>query len=366
MQTEIIKIQDPHASRLDIERAAEVIRSGGLVVFPTETVYGLGGDGTSAEAAEKIYAAKGRPSDNPLIIHVSTPEDAARYTCAEPAAYALYLRLAKAFMPGPLTVILPRRDNIPLSTTGGLDTVAVRCPSHPVAHALIEAAGVPIAAPSANLSGKPSPTSANHVTTDLDGRVDMIIDGGECDIGLESTIVKIDVAEDGEAYLTLLRPGGITCDALSCVCDHVMVAPAVSEQLGKDERPLSPGMKYKHYAPSAPLVLLRGKDADVLAFLQERQAASACAILCYDEEIPLLRPEGLLPVGGRADVTEQAHRLFARLREADGTDANGICAEIIYAHLPDKSGLGLALYNRMIRAAAHTVLSIGAGGVPEE
>ncbi len=361
MQTEIIKIQDPHASRLDIERAAEVIRSGGLVVFPTETVYGLGGDGTNAEAAEKIYAAKGRPSDNPLIIHIAKPEDAALYTCAEPAAYALYLRLAKAFMPGPLTVILPRRDNIPLSTTGGLDTVAVRCPSHPVAHALIEAAGVPIAAPSANLSGKPSPTSANHVATDLDGRVDMILDGGECDIGLESTIVKIDIAEDGEAYLTLLRPGGITYDALSCVCDRVEVAPAVSEQLGKDERPLSPGMKYKHYAPSAPLVLLRGEDADVLAFLQERQAASACAILCYDEEITHLRPDRLLPVGGRADIPSQAHRLFARLREADGTDA-----EIIYAHLPDKSGLGLALYNRMIRAAAHTVLSIGAGSVPEE
>ena len=350
----------------DIIRAADILRRGGLVVFPTETVYGLGGDGTSAEAAEKIYAAKGRPSDNPLIIHIATPEDAALYTCAEPTAYALYLRLAKAFMPGPLTVILPRRDNIPLSTTGGLDTVAVRCPSHPVAHELIRAAGVPIAAPSANLSGKPSPTSAEHVTTDLDGRVDMIIDGGECDIGLESTIVKIDVAEDGEAYLTLLRPGGITCDALTCVCDRVYVAPAVSEQLGKDERPLSPGMKYRHYAPSAPLVLLQGEDADVLAFLKLRQNDSHCAILCYDEEVGELRSEGLLPVGSRADISAQAHRLFARLREADTTDVNGIRAEIIYAHLPDKSGLGLALYNRMIRAAAHTVLSIGTGGVPEE
>ena len=345
----------------DVQRAAEVIRRGGLVVFPTETVYGLGGDGTNAEAAEKIYTAKGRPSDNPLIIHVATPEDAALYTCADPVCYALYERLARAFMPGPLTVILPRRGNIPLSTTGGLDTVAVRCPSHPVAHALIAAAGVPIAAPSANLSGKPSPTSADHVATDLDGRVDMILDGGECDIGLESTIVKIDLDDSGEAYLTLLRPGGITYDALCCVCERVEIAHAVSEQLKQNEKPLSPGMKYRHYAPSAPLILLRGEDADVLAFLKTRQDDSHCAILCYDEEMDELRPEGLLPVGSRTDLSAQAHRLFARLREADGTSA-----KVIYAHLPDKSGLGLALYNRMIRAAAHTVLSIGAGGTPEE
>ena len=201
MQTEIIRITDAAASRADIARAAAVIRGGGLVVFPTETVYGLGGNGLCARASEKIYAAKGRPSDNPLIIHISDPADARRYTVPSEEAWALYEKLARAFMPGPLTVILPRAEVVPLSTTGGLDTVAVRCPSHPVAHALIEAAGVPIAAPSANLSGKPSPTEASHVIHDLDGRVDVIIDGGACEIGLESTIVKIDCDGNG-AYLT--------------------------------------------------------------------------------------------------------------------------------------------------------------------
>ena len=352
MQTNIIRINGPEILPADAEAAASVIRDGGLVVFPTETVYGLGGNGLDSEAAMKIYAAKGRPSDNPLIIHVARPEDAYLYTVTDEVTKPLYEALAKAFMPGPLTVILPKRDCVPYSTTGGLDTVAVRCPSHPVAHALIEAAGVPVAAPSANLSGKPSPTCAAHVIEDLSGRVDMIIDGGECDIGLESTIVKIDRDEAG-AYLTLLRPGGITYDALTCVCDRVEIARAVSEQLAKDERPLSPGMKYRHYAPTAPLVLLDGEAEDVLVYLQKAQESEICAILCYDEEVPSLKGERLLPVGRRDDVAAHAKTLFARLREADGTNA-----AIIYAHLPDKSGLGLALYNRMIRAAAHTVRKV--------
>ena len=354
MQTEIIRITDAASSRAEIDRAAAVIRAGGLVVFPTETVYGLGGDGLSARAAEKIYAAKGRPSDNPLIIHVSDPADARRYTTPSPEAWALYERLARAFMPGPLTVILPRAEVVPLSTTGGLDTVAVRCPSHPIAHALIEAAGVPIAAPSANLSGKPSPTEASHVIHDLDGRVDVILDGGACDIGLESTIVKIDCDADG-AYLTLLRPGGITYDALTLVSDRVEVARAVSEQLAADEKPLSPGMKYRHYAPSSPLILLDGEPEDVLRYLQSKQSDEVCAILCYDEEIPALAPDGLLPIGAREDVASHAHSLFARLREADAITP---APTAIYAHLPSRDGLGLALYNRMIRAAAHTVLRV--------
>ena len=352
MHTEILTITHPALSHAEIQAAAAILRDGGLVVFPTETVYGLGGNGMDAEASMKIYAAKGRPSDNPLIIHVASPEDAYLYTLVDDVTKPLYEALAKAFMPGPLTVILPKRDCVPYSTTGGLDTVAVRCPSHPVAHALIEAAGIPVAAPSANLSGKPSPTCAEHVIDDLSGRVDMIIDGGECDIGLESTIVKID--SDGEgAYLTLLRPGGITYDALTCVCDRVEIARAVSEQLAKDEKPLSPGMKYRHYAPTAPLVLLEGSEEDVLAFLQKAQETEICAVLCYDEEIPSLRAERLLPVGKRDDVAAHAKTLFSRLREADSTNA-----AIIYAHLPDKSGLGLALYNRMIRAAAHTVQKV--------
>ncbi|MBQ9784014.1 MAG: threonylcarbamoyl-AMP synthase [Clostridia bacterium] len=344
MQTEYITITDWREQDADLSRAAEILRRGGLVVFPTETVYGLGGDGTNAEAASKIYAAKGRPSDNPLIIHVARPEDAARYAEVNPT----YEKLARAFMPGPLTVILPKKENIPHSTTGGLDSVAVRCPAHPVAHRLIELCGFPVAAPSANLSGKPSPTCASDVAEDLDGRVDMILDGGESEIGLESTIVKV----DGE-HLTLLRPGGITYDALCMVCEEVDIAPAVTHQLAADERPLSPGMKYRHYAPTAPLILLDGNDADVLSFLQREQERARCAILCYDEEQAYLKNKHLFPVGARADLSAQAHRLFHALRDADHAGA-----EIIYAHLPPMEGLGLALYNRMIRAAAHTVQKI--------
>jgi L-threonylcarbamoyladenylate synthase len=214
-----------------------------------------------------------------------------------------------------------------------------------VAHRLIELAGIPIAAPSANLSGKPSPTCAEDVIADLSGRVDMIIDGGECDIGLESTIVKIE-----NDSLILLRPGGITYDALCMVCEKVTVADAVTHQLAANERPLSPGMKYRHYAPTSPLILLAGEDAEVLEFLQKEQKRTPCAILCYDEEMASLSPEHLIPVGAKADLETQARRLFHALREADATPAT-----VIYAHLPPMEGLGLALYNRMIRAAAHTV-----------
>ena len=344
MQTEYIKITDPSLQENDLRRAAEILKTGGLVVFPTETVYGLGGNGLDANAAQRIYAAKGRPSDNPLIIHVATPEEANLYAVVNDT----YWRLAKAFMPGPLTVILPKRENVPSSVTGGLDTVAVRCPAHPVAGKLISLAGIPIAAPSANLSGKPSPTSAGHVAEDMNGRVDMIIDGGESEIGLESTIVKI----DGD-HLTLLRPGGITYDALCMVLPNVTVAPAVTHQLAANERPLSPGMKYRHYAPNAPLILLDGEGDRVLHFLQEEQTRSGCAILCYEEEIEALLPQRLLPVGKRDDLPTQAKRLFSALREADATGA-----DVIYAHLPPLDGLGLALYNRMIRAAAHTIKHI--------
>ncbi len=349
MKTQVFTITDPRMTADALAYAGQVIRQGGLVVLPTETVYGLGGDGTNPEAAARIYAAKGRPSDNPLIIHIADPEDASLYAHTT----QLYFALAKAFMPGPLTVIMPKRDNVPASVTGGLDSVAVRCPSHEVARALIRASGTCIAAPSANLSGKPSPTDAAHVIQDLDGKVDVIIDGGECDIGLESTIVKIMQDAQGEPYLTLLRPGAITHDALCCVCERVDIAPAVSEKLAENERPLSPGMKYRHYAPTAPLVLLDGEQDAVLDFLRTEQTLKKCCVLCYDEEISALSGGTLIPIGARDDLATQAKRLFAALRESDATDA-----EIIYAHLPPMQGLGLALYNRMIRAAAHTVLKI--------
>lgn len=345
METVILKIDDPVKQSAQVERAAALIRDGGLVVIPTETVYGLGGDATNPLSAQKIYAAKGRPSDNPLIIHISDPRDAEKYAFTN----ELYYKLAKAFMPGPLTVILPKKDTVPKETTGGLDTVAVRCPSNPVASAIIRAAGVPIAAPSANISGRPSATMVKYVIEDFDGRVDMIVDGGESEIGLESTIVLI-TENNG---LVLLRPGAITYDALCCVCEDVTVSPTLEGTLSENEHPISPGMKYRHYAPSAKFVLLDGNEASIIKFLKEEQKRCRCAVLCYDEEAELLSDELLLPIGKRGDLKTHARMLFARLRECDE-----LSPDIIYAHIPDKSGLGLALYNRMIRAAAHTVLYI--------
>ena len=344
MNTDIFKIYPDSIDSEAIRSAASVIKVGGLVAFPTETVYGLGADATDKNAAKKIYAAKGRPSDNPLIIHVASPEDARIYA----EVSELYERLAKAFMPGPLTVIMPKKLIVPDEVTGGLDSVAVRCPSHPIARALISAAGVAIAAPSANISGSPSPTCAEHVIKDMQGRIETIIDGGECEIGLESTIVKI-VGEK----LVMLRPGAVTADALRCVCDEVEIASAVTASLGENERPLSPGMKYRHYAPSSPLVLLDGTREAVASFLSAAQASENCAILCYSEEKALLKNENIIDIGSESDLKSQAQRLFGALRKADTFGC-----DVIYAHLPVQEGLGLALYNRLIRAAAHTVRKI--------
>ena len=344
MNTEIFKLLPDESNNPAIEKAAKIICGGGLVAFPTETVYGLGGDATNPQAAKSIYEAKGRPSDNPLIIHIADPADAEIYAHTSET----YYKLASAFMPGPLTVILPKKETVPFEVTGGLDTVAVRCPSHSIARALIRSAGVAIAAPSANLSGSPSPTSGEHVIRDLNGRVNVIIDGGECDIGLESTIIKL----DGECA-TLLRPGAITADALSCICSKVDIAPAVTESLKENERPLSPGMKYRHYAPKAPLILLDGDEDEVLSYMFRRQNAERCVIICYDEELDHLRNERIISIGARDDLDMQAHSLFSALRLADELDG-----EVVYAHLPSKEGVGLALYNRLIRAAAHTVLEV--------
>ncbi|MBQ6893278.1 MAG: threonylcarbamoyl-AMP synthase [Clostridia bacterium] len=325
-----------------LTRAGDILRNGGLVVFPTETVYGLGANALDASAAKKIYAAKGRPSDNPLIVHISTPEEADKYAMTGEE----FARLAKAFMPGPLTVIMPKRDCIPDTVTGGLDSVGIRCPENKVARALIRAAGVPIAAPSANVSGKPSPTSANHVKGDLDGKVDMIIDGGECTVGLESTIVKI---EGGK--ITLLRPGAITLDMLSALFDNIEIADAVTNKLEENARPLSPGMKYRHYAPSAPLYLLDGSDEKRIAYCSA--ADSDTLLLVFDEEAKDFASHNVITIGKKSDEVSQAKRLFAALREADKTN----CKKIL-APLPKKSGISLALYNRMIRAAAHNIIEL--------
>lgn len=342
MKTLIIKVDADNPDACELAPAAEILRRGGTVVFPTETVYGLGGDATNCESARKIYAAKGRPSDNPLIIHISSPEDVEPYAVTS----KLYYRLARRFMPGPLTVILPKKDTIPRTVTGGLDTVAVRCPDHPVANKLIGLCGLPVAAPSANISGKPSPTCAAHCIEDLDGRVDCIIDGGECAFGVESTIVKL----TGEDSLILLRPGAVTYDALCCVCSEVAISDNVLHKLAENERPICPGSKYRHYAPDKPLTLVGGSDEARLAFFAEKQKEGA-VIICYDEQAEMLGGGTVITIGRHDDTQAQAHRLFSALREC-----NSLEGERIYANLPSTDGLGLALYNRLIRAAAHTVV----------
>ncbi len=349
MNTELVKIEslDTEKSAYALAKASNIIKSGGLVVFPTETVYGLGADGTNASAAKKIFAAKGRPSDNPLIIHISDPTDAEKYTYTTP----LYYKLVNAFMPGPLTVILQSKECIPLATRASLPTVAVRCPENKIARELIRLSGVPIAAPSANLSGSPSPTSVSHVIDDMQGRVDMIIDGGDCDFGLESTIVKI----ENDDSLTLLRPGKITPEELSTLAP-LTIAPAVMDKLREGEVALSPGMKYRHYAPKAPLILFDGKP-NALANYIKNTADKRIAVVSYEEDIKLysnIIPYVSLYVIGKAEEEEeQAHNLFKILRDADKENFDRI-----YAPLPKKNGIGLALYNRMIRAAAHTIIKL--------
>ncbi|MBE6532497.1 MAG: threonylcarbamoyl-AMP synthase [Ruminococcaceae bacterium] len=334
----------------DIKYAAEIIKSGGLVAFPTETVYGLGGDATNPKAAEAIFAAKGRPSDNPLIIHVANPRDAEAYAHTG----ELYYKLAERFMPGPLTVIMNARESVPLETRGGLSTVAVRCPSNQVARMLIEESGVPIAAPSANISGSPSPTSAKHVIDDLYGKIDVIIDGGDSAFGVESTIVKI----EDDSTLTLLRPGSITVDELLCIAD-VKIADAVTDKLPEGAVALSPGMKYRHYAPKATLVLLDGDYQDIVAYIKQEGLDNTAIITYsddYDDFCGEFSDSDVYVLGARDNSREQAHHLFSVLRKVDKHNYTKI-----YAPLPDKSGVGLALYNRMIRAAAHQVIDLRQG-----
>ena len=352
MKTELIKIdfKKPLAEQLTLP--ASILRAGGLVAFPTETVYGLGGNALDAGAASKIYTAKGRPSDNPLIVHIARPSDAEKYAVLSP----LYEKLAKAFMPGPLTVVLPKKDNIPLSVTGGLQTVGIRCPGDPVARELIRLAGVPVAAPSANVSGRPSPTAASHVRDDLNGRIDCIIDGGEAEVGLESTIVKI----DGER-LVLLRPGAITPEMLRTVCDDVALDNGILDKLPEGTAPQAPGMKYRHYAPRARVYLVRDgmRSADnfderaVLFFRRKLAENKTAGVLCYDEHLPYLTGDYVYSLGAKEDELAHSHRLFDCLRRFDETDTTEI-----YAVVGKTDGIGLALYNRMLKASAYTVIYI--------
>ena len=350
MTTKFVVIDKNRELEPQLADAANVIKNGGLVAFPTETVYGLGSNALDPDAAKRIYLAKGRPSDNPLIIHISKPEEAEKYCFVSD----LYYKLAEKFMPGPITVIMKKKDIVPSTVTGGLDTVAVRCPSDKVARELIRLSGVPIAAPSANTSGKPSPTCAQHVRDDLDGKVDVIIDGGECQIGLESTIVKI-----CDGRVSLLRPGGISVEMLESVCGEISIDKAVREKLPDNARPEAPGMKYRHYAPEAKVYLIVDDNSPdfsdrAIKFINSKiEKNPKTGAMCYSEICRGLNGVYIKDLGNKNDKAEHAKKLFAYLREFDDTDVTEI-----YAVSEDESGIGLAVKNRMLKASGYNVIEI--------
>ena len=346
----ILETIDPVNPEADvIRRAAEFIKNGELVAFPTETVYGLGADALRPEASQKIYAAKGRPSDNPLIVHIAQIEDL--YRIADPVPEEALL-LAKRFWPGPLTMILHKKECVPKQTTGGLNTVAIRFPSHPVARELIRQSGCLIAAPSANTSGRPSPTCAEHVYRDLSGRIAMILDGGEVGLGLESTI--IDLSVDRPA---VLRPGFITAEMLKEVLGDVDGEKPFAETGHEDSHaPKAPGMKYTHYAPKAPMTLVRGEQEAVIRTIrrlaaEHREKGERIGILCSDETAGSYEDGLIKSIGSRAAEDEIAHNLYRVLREFDEQDLDAI-----YSEMFDTAGVGQAIMNRMLKAAGHRIL----------
>lgn len=349
MDTKIIYVQEEQICEKDdlLRQAGEILKNGGLVAFPTETVYGLGGDGLNRESSKKIYTAKGRPSDNPLIIHIADME-ALEHIVSRVSPEAE--KVAKAFWPGPLTMILPKSDKVPDETTGGLKTVAVRMPSHKVAGKLIEYAGGYVAAPSANVSGKPSPTLAKYVIEDMDGRIDMIIDGGEVGIGLESTIIDMTVNPP-----QILRPGFITEEMLAEVLGDVDVDRTI---LSNDSNlaPKAPGMKYRHYAPKGQLTIVAGESKKVVEYINQHTKAAAEAgrkagVIGSQELLDRYRADCVKSVGSREDEQAIAHNLYRILREFDDE-----AVEVIYSECFDNGEMGQAIMNRLLKAAGHNVV----------
>ncbi len=355
METKCVKIADRERVRdEELREAAEILRNGGLVAFPTETVYGLGGNALDENAARKIYEAKGRPSDNPLIAHVSCEEEVTPLVRSVPEAAK---KLMRAFWPGPMTLVFPKSSIVPYSTTGGLETVAVRMPSDPVASRLIALAKVPVAAPSANTSGRPSPTTARHVWEDLHGRIDMIVDGGAVGIGVESTIVDV-----SSEVPTVLRPGAVTMEMLREVLGEVAVDPAILGPVAADVRPKAPGMKYKHYAPAAELTLVEPLEErgiprmveEVRRLAQERIAQGLrVGVICTDESRDCY-PSGpsavVRSIGSRASQESVAHNLYAVLREFDQQQVDCIFSESF-----PRDHLGQAIMNRLSKAAGYQI-----------
>jgi L-threonylcarbamoyladenylate synthase len=344
MNTKVIELQKLTTEEKDsiFKEAATIIQNGGLVAFPTETVYGLGGNALNPEASSKIYAAKGRPSDNPLIAHVANLEQVVPLvTEITPVAK----ELMNKFWPGPMTLILNKSEIVPLTTTGGRDTVAIRMPNHQTALRLIEEAGVPIAAPSANLSGRPSPTQASHVVEDLSGRIEMILDDGQTDIGIESTI--IDLTEDKPV---ILRPGYITPEML----EEVIGKTEENSSLSEEEKPKAPGMKYKHYAPKANLIVVEGNEQEVVREILTRiKEQEQVGVICSDETRQYYKQALIKSIGSRHDVKSVAHNLYKVLREFDESDVS-----VIYSEAFGETEFGEAIMNRLVKAAGHQIIKV--------
>lgn len=356
MQTRLIRIDSEQIDRKKMQEAAAFIREGELVAFPTETVYGLGADALRPEAAKKIYEAKGRPSDNPLIVHICKFEELERIAKEVPEQAR---KLAEAFWPGPLTMVVRKNEKVPYATTGGMDTVAVRMPNHPVALALIEESGCLIAAPSANTSGKPSPTEAAHVALDMEGRIPMIIDGGAVGIGIESTIIDLT-----ESKPMILRPGYITKDMLEEVLgEEVLIDPGILAADTTDpsltgQKPKAPGMRYKHYAPKADLVLVEGDTDKVADKINElvREAQSVgkrVGVIATDETKALYQSDVVFSIGARDDEDAIAQHLYKILRDFDEQQVDAIYSESFAT-----PRIGQAIMNRLLKAAGYHVLYV--------
>ena len=347
MQTIIKKIDENCIDQEIMNEAGELLKSGALVAFPTETVYGLGANALDEKASAKIYAAKGRPSDNPLIIHIADMEKLAYITAEIPQAA---IKLAEKFWPGPLTMVLKKSEVVPLGTTGGLNTVAVRMPSHPIALEMIRAGGGYIAAPSANTSGRPSPTLASHVADDMDGIIPMILDGGAVGIGIESTIVDLT-----EEIPTILRPGFITKEMLEEVVGEVQIDKGL--EADAKTPPKAPGMKYRHYAPKAELLIVEGAEDAVIekinALVKEKEAQGIVAGVIGTEETVSKYQAGIVKsMGTRTDEISISSHLYGILREFDESDA-----EVIYSESFEEGAMGSAIMNRLLKAAGHKIIS---------
>ena len=333
-------------TQLDIDRAAAILNDGGLVGIPTETVYGLGANGLNPEAVANIFKAKGRPQDNPLILHIPSADWLERYCQDIPdAAY----ELASQFWPGPLTMILKRQAIVPDVVTAGLDTVGMRCPDHAVCRDIIQRADVPVAAPSGNTSGRPSPTAAEHMLADMDGKIDAIVDGGSCTVGVESTIIDLTCTPP-----RLLRPGGITLEQLEAVLGDVAVDDAVRRKMGEGEKPRAPGMKYRHYAPKAPVTVVKG-DAERTARYIATHAAVGDGVICFDEFAHLFPEQVVTKLGKASDPADQARHVFDDLRFYDETEVTAI-----WSQCPEETGVGLAVANRLNKAAGFHIIDLDA------